>query len=171
MTIELDARRVELAEEAANWRQLTAADSGIEKSLTEALAEMRARHAALTAALPEVVADHAAAERACDVARVRRNTVIGRIARAAPGRLSSALGLLLDSEDQRYRTAQIAATRAKQTLDQARWDLGCLAADISQIEAALSPPAPQLMEVEKRPQPAPTEVDDIVFPAAGRAAC
>jgi chromosome segregation ATPase len=163
MSIELDARRVELAEENANWRQLTA-NSDLTESLAAGLDEMRAKHAGMVADLPKAVADHAATERACDVAQRRRNTVIGRIARAAPGRLSSALGLLLDSEDRRYRVAQTTMTRAKQTLDQARWDIECLASDIAQVEAALTPPSPQLMEATKRPQPAEIETDDIVMP-------
>jgi hypothetical protein len=166
MTIELDAYRVALAEESANWRQLTAASPDIAEDLAETLTEMRTKHAALTADLPKATAAHTAAERACDIARVRRNTIIGRIARAAPGRLSSALGLLLDSEDQRYRATQIAMTKAKQMLDQARWDIECLASDIAQVEAALAPPQPQLMEAAKRPAPAEVETDDIVFLAA-----
>jgi hypothetical protein len=170
MSIELDARRVELATEAANWRELTTADSDLTETLAASLDEMRTKHEALKAALPKAIADHAATERACDRAQRRRNTIIGRIARAAPGRLSSVLGLLLDSENQRYRITQIAVTRAKQTLDQARWDVECLGADIVQTEAALSPPAPQLMEAVERARPAEVEIDDIVFPAAGRAA-
>jgi hypothetical protein len=153
MTIELDVRRIELATEGANWRELTATSPDIAQGLAASLEELRTRHTALKADLPAAIASHTAAERACDVAQRRRNTIIGRIARAAPGRLSSALGLLLDSEDQRYRVTQIAMTRAKQTLDQARWDIKCLASDIAQVEAALTPPSPQLAEAVKRPQP------------------
>jgi hypothetical protein len=165
-SIELDAKRVELATESANWRELTATSPDIAEGLAASLDELRTRYTALKAGLPAAIASHTAAERACDVAQRRRNIVIGRIARAAPGRLSSALGLLLDNEDRRYRAAQVAATRVKQTLDQARWDIACLASDIAQVEAALTPPSSQLLEVAKRLRPAEVEVDDIVFPVA-----
>jgi hypothetical protein len=79
-------------------------------------------------------------------------------------RLSPALELILDAETQRYRAAQLAATKARQVLGQLKWDIECLASDIAQTESALSPPAPQLMEVAKRPEPVEIETDDIVMP-------
>jgi hypothetical protein len=163
MSNELDVRRVELAEEAANWRALTA-DSDIAETLAAALAELRAKHAALMADLPKAIADHTAVVAACDAAQRRRNTIIGRLNRVAPFRLSPAMALLLDAEDRRLRGAQIEATKARQALAQLKWDLECLAADISQSEVALAPPSPQLMEVARRPPPVEIETDDIVMP-------
>jgi hypothetical protein len=166
MTIELDAYRVALATENANWRALTADSPDIAETLAAGLDEMRTRHEALKADLPAAIADHTAAERACDAAQVRRNVVIGRANRVAPWRLSPAMELLLDAQDRRYRIAQITATKAKQALAQLRWDIERLAADIGQTEAALAPPSPQLMEAAERPQPPEIEVDDIVFVTA-----
>ena len=164
MSIELDVKRIELAEENSNWRALTASSPDIAETLAASLGELRAKHASMMADLPKAVADHTAAVAACDVAQRRRNTVIGRIARVAYSRTAPALELLLDAEDGRYRAAQIAMTQARQALAQLRWDLECLGADIGQTEGVLAPPQPHLMEVVERPQAAPIEVDDIVMP-------
>src|ERR1700719_3652505 len=120
MSIELDAKRVELAQESANWREV-AANSDLTKTLASALHELRAKHAAAAASLPSAVATHTAAVAACDAAQRRRNTVIGRINRVAPWRLSPAMDLLLDAENARYRAAQIAMTKARDALAQLRW--------------------------------------------------
>jgi hypothetical protein len=165
MSIELDARRVELATEAANWREVTAS-SDIAETLAAGLDEMQAKHAALKAALPAAIADHTAAERACDRAQRRHNAVVGRINRVAPWRVSPAMALLLDAEEKKYRAAQIAMTRAQQHLAALKWDIECLGSDITQTESALAPPSPQLMEAAERAQPAEVETDDIVFLAA-----
>jgi hypothetical protein len=164
-----DVMRVAMAEENANWRALTAS-SDIAETLAAALDELRAKHAAAAANLPKAIADHTAAIAACDAAQRRRNTVIARISRAAYSTLAPALELLLDTEDRRYRVAQIAATQARQALAQLRWDVECLGANIAQTESVLAPPSPQLTEVAKRPPAEVIEVDDIVFPAAPRAA-
>jgi hypothetical protein len=167
MSIELDAMRVALSEENANWRALTASDD-ITETLTATINELRAKHAALKADLPKAIATHTAAVTACDRAQRRRNTVVGRVNRVAPGRLSPVLGTLLGAEAERYRAAQIAVTRAQQTLAALRWDIECLSADLGQTEAVLAPPAPQLMEVATRPPTEVVEVDDIVFPVLPR---
>jgi hypothetical protein len=164
-----DVMRVAMAEESANWRQLTA-NGDIVETLAASLGELRAKHASMMADLPKAVADHTAAVAACDVAQRRRNTVIGRIARVAYSRLSPALELLIDAEDRRYRAAQIEVTKARQALARLKWDIECLGSDITQTEAALAPPSPQLMAPEKRSAPAEVEIDDIVFPSAPRAA-
>jgi hypothetical protein len=159
-----DVMRVLLAEENANWRHL-AANSDITESLGIALDEMRVRHVALKADLPAAIAAHTAAERACDAAQRRFNTIIGRINRVAALRLSPALETILDAEDRRYRAAQVAMTRARQALAQLKWDIECLGANITQTEAALTPASPQLMEVAKRPERTEVETDDdIIFP-------
>jgi hypothetical protein len=166
MSNETDVRRIELAEESANWRALTAG-SDIAETLAASLDEMRTRHAALMADLPKAIAEHTAAVAACDAAQRRRNTVIGRINRvAAYSKLAPALETIFDAEDQRYRTAQIAATKARQALAQLKWDIECLGANIAQTESVLAPPSPQLMEAGKRPQAPEIEVDDIVFAVA-----
>jgi hypothetical protein len=165
MSNETDVRRIELAEEAANWRALTAGGD-ITETLTASLDEMRAKHAAATANLPKALADHTTAVAARDNAQRRRNAVIGRINRVAPWRLSPAMELLVDAEDRRYRAAQTEATKARDALAKLRWDIECLGADIAQTEGVLAPPTPQLMEVAPRPQPAQVEIDDIIFPAA-----
>jgi hypothetical protein len=58
MSIELDVKRIELAEENANWNAVTAADSGITAALTTSLDELRVKHAAAAASLPKAIADH-----------------------------------------------------------------------------------------------------------------
>jgi hypothetical protein len=163
MTIELDVRRVELAEEAANWRQLTV-NSDLTEVLAATLDELRTRHAAAAASLPKAIADHTAAVAACDAAQRRHNAVVGRLNRVAPFRLSPAMEFILDAEQKKYRAAQIVATQARETLAQLKWELERLGSDIAQTEGVLAPPRPQLMEAEKRPQPTPIEVDDIVMP-------
>ena len=133
------------------------------------LAELTAARDALLAQLPAAEQAYKAAFHVVEVAQAHWNGVVARVNKATElsnGVLSPTLGRLLESERDKYNAAGIALSKARQHLNQLKWDLSCRAADIEQLDRLMNPPPAPIRRdfVVMRSRPQVEDTDSIILP-------